>query len=107
MQIKELKHLAHQPGTEVSFIEPACGAMVIKVNYILGETPSSALLKTKQGEVITLKNLAQGYDLLRAVGLHKATLEQTIPHSELCIPDTAKQWTSNTDSRSAAIQLRF
>lgn len=68
----------------VNFIESGSGPIVIEVEFDQEDRLQKELIKDEAGNVVTCKNLKEGYDLCLKAGVHSANLVQIIPHDEAC-----------------------
>ena len=101
MNIEQLQQLQSAKKIKViNFVESGCGPFVIEVEFIGENGPCNELLKNSEGQVISCKNLQEGYSLCQQVGLHEANLVQIVPHDEACTSEYA-------DYHKESMPLRF
>lgn len=85
MNIRQLVDLSEaRKLSRINFIESGSGPIVIEVEFKQGEKLRRALLKDDHEQVITCRNLKEGYDLCLKANVHEAYLVQIIPHDEAC-----------------------
>jgi len=84
----------------VNFIEAGCGPMVIEIEYDDQGQLNKELIKDDAGEVITCRNVKQGYDICLRAGVHEANLVQLETHDEAAYSEFA-------DYHKDSIPLKF
>lgn len=101
MDIDRMSDLFYaQQLSAVNFVESGSGPFVIEVEFRKGSQLCKELLKDKAGDVVTCKNLKEGYGICEQVGVHEANLVQIVPHDEACTSEYA-------DYHKELMPLRF